>query len=468
LKTELREPALSHAVICEAVRLIEESGPLDDAAAMREALAQRSPPGEAARVARRALALGQRIGLQAELARARHWAPWIGIGLVVLIVMAGLGLTGSVVGGVERRINIMTALASLLGLHVFTLLLWLVGLAGPWRSFNGSLGWIWLATTARVAGGRHGQAPALLRAMTELLTRARLLPWAFGLVSHAIWALSFVVVLGALLFALAFRSYTLSWETTILEPGFFVRGVQVLGWLPGWLGFPVPDAATVLTAPGPAGASGASEGSGQRIWAWWLTGCIVVYGLLPRLFFVALSAWIWQHRRGALQPDLSLPYYRKLLARFDALAPTSIVDADGGALRHHVPDGLSATDASDVSMLVGFELPPEIPWPPTALTVDTAHTLRIDGSAPQRRRLLDTAAQVRPRSLVMMCHAASSPDRGTERLLRELLAHCGECRLWLVGETSDGRQRWRRWLHDVGLERIVADDELPAVLRAAT
>ena len=467
MKTELREPALSHAVIAEAVRLIEEVGPLDDAAALREALAQPSPD-DVTRISRRALALGQRIGLQTELTRARHWAPWIAVGLVALIVMAGLGLTGSVVGGSERRINIMTALVSLLGVHILTLLLWLLGLAGPWRSFNGSLGWVWLALTARVAGGRHGQAPALLRAATELLTRARLLPWAFGLVSHAIWALSFVVVLAALLFALAFRSYTLSWETTILEPGFFVRGVQVLGWLPGWLGFPVPDAATVLMSPGPIGASVSSGGSGQRAWAWWLTGCIVVYGLLPRLFFVALAAWIWRRRRGALQPDLSLPYYRKLLARFEALAPAAIVDADGGTAWQRTPDGLSAADASDALMLVGFELPPETPWPPGTPHLDAVQTLRIDGSAPARRQLLDTAAQVRPRVLVMMCRAASSPDRGIERLLRELLGHCGECRLWLVGETPDGRQRWRRWLHDVGLERIAADDDVPAVLRAAT
>lgn len=461
-------------MICEAVRLIEETGPLDDMAALRKAMAQPAPTDVSTLIARRARALGQRIGLQNELDRARHWAPWIGVGLVVLIVMAGLGLAGNVVGGNERHINVVTALVGLLGVHAFTLLLWLVGLVVPMGSFNVSLGWLWLALTARVAGGRHGQAPVLLRATTQLLARARLLPWALGCVSHGIWTASFVVVLIALLFALAFRSYTLSWETTILDPDFFVRSVHLLGWLPAWLGFPVPDAATVLAVPNPlgsavvAGIAGSAGGAGQRSWALWLTGCVVVYGLLPRLFFAVLSAGVWRHRRSALQPDLGLPYYRKLSARFEALASANIVDADGGVMQPRAPDGLSGADATDAVMVVGFELPPETPWPPEALPAVVTQRLRIDGSAQQRRQLLDTVARVRPRALLIACHAASSPDRGTERLLRELLAHCGECRLWLVGGTTSGNQRWCRWLVEVGLHRIEASDDLPTALRGWT
>ena len=135
----------------------------------------------AARIAERARLLGQRIGLQAELARARAWAPWVLLGLVALIVVAGLTLAGNVLGGGQRQINVVVALASLLGLHLVTLLLWLVGLVLPLGTFQASFGWLWLSLTARVAGGRRGQAPVLLRAATRLLARARLLPWALGL-----------------------------------------------------------------------------------------------------------------------------------------------------------------------------------------------------------------------------------------------------------------------------------------------
>jgi hypothetical protein len=457
--TALREPAFPDAVITEAIRWTEEKGPLDDAQAMRTAASRTAD--EHARITGRALQLGERVGLQSELARGRQWAPWVLFGLVALVVAAGLGLAGHVVGGGERHINVIVALVSLLGIHMLTLLLWLAGLWLPLGSFNtSSLGWIWLSLTARVAGGKRGQAPVLVRAATGLLTRARLLPWAFGFVSHGIWALSFTVVLAAMLFALAFRSYTLSWETTILDPAFFVRAVQVLGWAPAQIGFPVPDAQTVLSsAPGTPG---------QRTWALWLTGCIVVYGLLPRLALVLLSAAVWYRRRGALRPDWSEPYYRKLTARFAALAPPAIVDADPGRAPGTAPASLAPSELQDALFAIGFELPSDTEWPPEGLPA--AQVQRIDGSASARRALLDRLAQVRPRAVLLVCHAASSPDRGTERFLREVLAHCGECRLWPAHAAKDApntraSQRWIDWLQGTGLERVAATHRLEDALQ---
>ncbi|SCK51341.1 Protein of unknown function [Variovorax sp. HW608] len=443
------------ATLTEAVRLIEEAGPLEDSQALREAAG--ADPGAAGRIAQRARILAGRTGLVAELAGARAWAPWVLLGLVALIVIAGLSLAGNVLGGGERRINVVVALASLLGLHLLTLLLWLIGLLVSPGSFNASFGWIWIALTARVAGGRQGQVPVLLRATTRLLAQARLLPWALGFVSHAIWALSFAVVIAAMLFALAFRNYALNWETTILDPDFFVQGVQWLGRLPAWLGFPVPDAQAVRS---PLAAA-----SGQRAWALWLTGCIVVYGLLPRAAFALLCAAVWRMRRQALAPDLSLPYYRKLIARFDALTPPNIVDADPGQSPHLAPQHLPSADATETLMAIGFELPDELPWPPAALDMRGARAMRIDGSAAAMRQLQGTLARLRPRRVLVGCHAGSSPDRGTERFLREVLALCSDCRLWLFGTADDeARRRWHTWLGDAGLDGIHAGDALEPML----
>ncbi|MDR6539510.1 DUF2868 domain-containing protein [Variovorax soli] len=448
------------ATIAEAVQLVEEAGPLDDAQAVREAVALRTDG--AGRIVERARLLGQRIGLQDELARARAWAPWILLGLVALIVLGGLTLAGSVVGGSERSINVVVALASLLGLHLLTLLLWLLGLVLPLGALNLSFGWLWLALTARVAGGRRGQAPLLLRAATRLLVRARLAPWALGFVSHAIWSLSFFVVLAVLLFDLAFRRYTLSWETTILAPDFFVQAVQWLGRAPSWLGFPVPDAQTVLSPQATA--------AGQRDWALWLAGCILIYGLLPRLVLALLCAGVWRARRKALQPDVSQPYQQRLLARFEALAPRQIVDDDPGSARRGALAGLAADQTRDMLMAIGFELPEELPWPPAALDAAGAQTLRTDGSASGRREALDLLARLRPRRVLVGCNAAATPDRGTERFLREVAALSTECRLWLQGggATPEARNRWHAWLADAGLERIEASDEPQDALRGWT
>ncbi len=447
MNPEAQPSAFQDATITEAVQLAEQAGPLDDAQAVRDAMALHADGPM--RVAERARVLGQRLGLQDELARARMSAPWVGLGLVALVVLAGLALAGSVIGGGQRQINVVVALVSLLGLHLLTLLLWVVGLLLPMRAFPVSFGWLWLALTTRVAGGKRGQAPLLLRAVTRLLARARLMPWALGFVSHAIWTLSFAVVLAALLFALAFRNYTLNWETTILDPGFFVQAVQWLGRAPGWLGFPVPDAQAVLA---PLAAA-----PGQRAWALWLTGCVLVYGLLPRLLLALLSAAVWQARKKKLRPDLSQPYFQRLLARFDALAPRHIVDADPGSAPHGNPGRLAPGETTDTLVAVGFELPEELRWPPPALEAAHAQVLRTDGSARSRRELLDRLARIRPRRLLVGCHAASTPDRGTERFLRELMSHCGECRLWLLGTSDEAaRQRWLAWLADSGLGELAS------------
>jgi hypothetical protein len=460
-----RQPTFQDATLSEAIRLAEDAGPLDDAQAMRQAMAsQASTP---ARIAERARLLADRLALTRELSRARSLAPWMLLALVALIVVAGLALAGDALGGSERRINVVVAFAGLLGLHLFTLLVWLLGLVLPLGSFQASFGWLWLALTARVAGGRRGQAPLLLRAATRLLLRARLLPWALGLASHVIWTLSFGVVLAVMAFALAFRNYTLNWETTILDPDFFVRSVALLGRLPAALGFPVPTAQDVL-APLAAASS-------QRAWAMWQIGCVAVYGLLPRLAFALLAAAVCRSRRAALQPDLSAPYYRKLAARFEALEPRRIVDADPGSPARAAASSL-ASGTGDERLAIGFELPDELPWPPPGLAAEKLRALRIDGSAASRRSLLDTLAQARPQRVWIGCRAASSPDRGTERFLREVMAASGDCRLWLVGAEAEAeakalhspeRQRWQAWLADAGLERLLAPDTAPALSHGA-
>jgi hypothetical protein len=458
------------ALVTEAVRLIEETGPLDDDGALRTAYATDGTMQE--RIAMRARILGRRIGLDDEIDRARHWAPWIAAALVVLIVAAGLALAGGVTGGGDRRINVIAALVSLLGVHLLTLIAWLFGLVLPLRLSDrprASLGWLWATLTARVAGGRQGQAPVLVRAASRLLARARLLPWATGIASHGLWTLSFVAVLGAMLFALAFHRYTLDWETTILEPRFFQRAVEFLGHAPSWLGFPVPDAAAVLA---PRTDAAATDATVQRTWALWLVGCIVVYGLLPRAVLLALSLAMWRARRTAMAPDLSRPYYRRLAARFEALAPPDIVDADPGrspSAARPSPDGAAIGDALAVA---AFELAPGHPWPPADLPRDATALPQADGDARSRRALLDAVARLRPAALVLAVRAASSPDRGTERLLRELLAHSGACRLWLVSDASAAsadvasRARWRQWLVDTGLDAIAASDTLADALTA--
>ncbi|MDM0045956.1 DUF2868 domain-containing protein [Variovorax dokdonensis] len=445
--------AASSPLLTEAIRALEAGGPLEDAQASRAAA--RAAASDEDRIAHRAALLAERRGLPEGLARARRMAPWVLLGLALLVTLAGLGLAGTVVDAQQRRINVLAALVALLGAHLLSLAVWLVALLWPGTHGGGSvLGRAWLSITARLALGRGAEAAAVAQGALSLLQRARLLPWLAGLASHIVWAVALFAALGALVFALSFRAYTLGFETTLLDPADFGRAVQALSVVPGWLGFAAPD----VDAPS------------DRALAQWLLGCVLVYGLLPRIVLALLCGGVWLVRAPRLRPDASLPYYHRLAARLEALVPATVIDPDTIAPPAHARHSRADAPLSDAALLVGFELAPEQPWPPAPLPTGIEALPPIDGSQAQRQRLLDTVAQRRPRLLVLALNAAASPDRGTERLLNDLLPLAGECRLWLLApeDRPGNAQRWLDWMRAAGFGDLVSFTDASALQAANT
>ncbi len=444
---------LAQAAIARAVQLIEEDGPLEDGQAMRQAFAaQRDGAG---RVLERAHLLGQRLGLEREWLRWRQLGAGVLCVLALLVVFSAWGLA-RVVLGEAREINVVAAFIALLGLHGLTLLLWCASLVLPWPSAGGALGRWALQLTARLPLDRGPHAVQLARATSDVLGRARLSSWAFGGISHSIWSLSFVLLLAALVLGFSLRAYRLTWETTILTPDFFVQFVRSTGWLPQWLGFAVPDAATLLR-PELAGAAA------QRAWAWWLLGCVAVYGLLLRLL-CALWCWVmWRRGQARLVLDEADPGVRRLLARFEAMEPAQVVDvehASEGPTRALVRTGPETAER----LLLGFELPPESTWPPIPLAAGL-QAQRIEGTQQERAAVLQALAAAPPHKLLIACHAPSSPDRGTERFVREACGLAGACGLLLTGARQDADlARWRDWLQRTGLTQTQAHTEPQAAL----
>lgn len=437
-----------------AVRDIEQTGPLDDAHALAEAARLQTAPQQ--RLRERAWLLGQRLGLAQQMARW-HEAAWLlGAALAVAVVLLANGVVFAMLSD-ARSINAGSALVAALGMHLLTLALWLVALVLPGGSGQGlwgrlSLGSWLLRGLARLPIGQRPQSRALAHAATQMLQRARLAPWAFGLVSHLVWSAAFVLVLGALLLAFAFREYRLTWETTILSADLFANFVHATGWLPGLLGFPVPELALAQVPQAPLVLP-------ARAAAWWLLGCVAVYGLLPRLLCAALCAAVWQRRKGRIQIDTADPYFSQLLARLDALQASRVVDAERAALSGPAALTTLAQGAAGTALAVlGFELPQGQDWPPEALAPTASLVERIAGTLDERRSVLDALAQLRPRALVLVCNAAATPDRGTERFLREACGHAGHCALWLAdppaGRGQPNRERWRSWLDAAGLQAI--------------
>jgi len=432
----------------------------------------------------RAWLLGERLGLPGEWLRWRRISRIVGLVLAALVALSALAAARAVVGE-ARTINAVAAFVTLLGLHFITFALWVLGSLWP-RALSGpSLGRWALELAARVAasralrGGpseasdadrqalRSPHAFMLLRALYRLLQQRRLMSWAFGAISHAIWALAFVLVLGVLAFGFAFHAYQLSWESTILSTRFFQAFVHATGVLPSWLGFPVPDAAAVQTAgAGQLQAWGAA--ASQREWAWWLMGCVFAYGLLPRVLAGLLSYACWRAGVARMRMiDTADPYVRQVFDRLDALDSAVVTDPEDrheGSITEHAAPGEPALP--DTLALVGFELPPEVPWPLTGLPEELhgqrVLEQRIAGSAGEVQQVRAVLERARPWTLVVAAYASASPDRGTARFLRSVGALAPECRLLLVsggGEAvlrpdDEGARRWRQWLADEPLDRI--------------
>ncbi|MGE2388933.1 hypothetical protein ACMFAE_02080 [Pseudomonas aeruginosa] len=167
-------PGLDALWLTEAVRLREEqAGPLEDSEAVRQALAQGGSLPR--RILTRAHWLGRREGLldaQRTWRQGRGWRwpccwcwPW----------PAAPDWPSPRLATASARSTCSGALASLLGLHLLTLLGWALGLLAGGEA-AGALGRLWLWLSGKLA--RDARAAHLAPALLVLLGRRRLARWA--------------------------------------------------------------------------------------------------------------------------------------------------------------------------------------------------------------------------------------------------------------------------------------------------
>jgi len=445
-----RDMALAHAV-----QAIEAGGALDDANEM--ALAHACHTSDQGRLLERARLLAQRLGLVDEWARLRT-GLWVAGGMlgVLAFLLAG-GLLSRALGS-GQAVNAAFAFVAMLAVPVVALLVWVIWAIASTGSRRAaeplSLGKLALGLAARLPGLHGPHALSLLRGVHAVLREHRLGLWVFGALSHLLWVLAFVLVLLSLLMLFAFQSWSLTWETTILSPAFFEAFLQVTGWLPRTLGFPVPDAVTVNAPP---------SADGAHAMAWWLLASALLYGLAPRLLALAVCALVWQQRAGRLSLDVRDPYFRQLLIRFQGMDPPQVVDAE------HTPPLVDRPQVfrprgpgeAEGRVLIGFELSADMVWPPAALAfqMDAVHV--VAGTMQERLHLLTTLASAPPVDAVFVCAAAASPDRGAERFLRQLCSHTHRCALLPLGGGPEGALaerdkpgRWADWLNASGLSTV--------------
>ncbi|MDN3987596.1 DUF2868 domain-containing protein [Zwartia vadi] len=417
------------AWLCEAMRLRESQwGPRDDSKARRLAQNELTP---LAKVVRRALELSQSSGLTTTITKLFH-AGW-GAFLLMLILasIAGGSLALAALGNALRPVNIVWALLTLLGLNIFTLLIWCLALFSP-KASGGRFAQLWPWLTRKLARGPDlGLA---VQAWWSVWRQAHASRWILSLGTHFLWMTILLSAAVVMLFTLSTRQYDFVWETTVLPSSFFV---QLIGWLsviPSWFGFAVPDSESIRIS----GTLSTDNTEALRLlWSQWLLGCLTIYGILPRAFLFMLSLIVVLKRSRRINPDLTSPYYQAVLKRIspsDFLPEGSHPDNKENLTE---PETVSNPVWETKNVLIAIELDPKETWPPNGIGHAVTCAEPVDSRA-SRQQVLINMMHVRPRNIVLACDARHSPDRGTLRLIRDLSELSKRTLLWLRYTQASG------------------------------
>src|SRR3546814_12643603 len=99
-----------------------------------------------------------------------------------------------------------------------------------------------------------------------------------------------------------------------------------------------------------------------RSWSSWLIGCVVVYGLLPRLVCLAVSLYLTKTRLAGLTLDTGLPGYAELRDRLAPVSENTGIDAaPTPAFESPIHRDGPGYPATNPPMPVGIELPADRP-----------------------------------------------------------------------------------------------------------
>lgn len=429
--------------LVESLRVKEATwGPVEDAAETRRSMAKGGSFVQ--RIVCRAQLIAQREGLDQQYDQIRQLAvlalPLLMLVAVVTGVLAAYGVLGN-----TGNINVLTAVSALLALNVLSFIGWGISLGWPKKadtSLN-PLGRLWLWLTKRFVRGP--EAGLMLGAGMNVLGRHGLARWVFGTATHLLWFCATFAAILALLWAFSARRYGFNWETTLLSPEHFVSVVQSLGALPSLLGFSVPDAELIHRSDGLQRLS-ASE---QRLWSGWVLGCLVAYGLLPRLLALLFCGARWLLTLRALHIDTSMPGFAEHRDRLMPMAERVGIDAQAPADRVETVQPVTVRpDINAPTLVVGVELADTKAWPPSALPPAWEDAGVVDSRA-QRQQLLQRLQQQQAAHLVLVCDAHQTPDRGVIAWLSELRAYGEQCSvvLYATAQQPDNPERLQSWLY---------------------
>lgn len=416
-------------LLAEAVRIHEGAGgPAVDSTAA-EAAARQAGGTLEQRLLTRARELDRTLDMTGALGHVQGALRLAIAGLLLAAALAGIATAQTVMGAVMggrgagggTMVNFFVVLFAALGPATAALLFWLAfAMMGVARS-AGLLGRVAADLAARLVRLTHRDAihAAALRAVGGIMGAGSYGRWTLGAVSHGAWLAFLAALLAMVLFLLSTRSYVFVWETTILSADTYVPLTRWLAALPTLLGFPAPGTEDIRASQLAIG--GTQAALARDAWAGLLVGCIVVYGIVPRLALLVLCLALRARAGRRFRLDTARPGYARLAPRLmPAAEGLGFADSEDGTTprrapaRHDATQGRVEADPRGPVAVLGLEVDvPAAGWPPALAAGAMLDLGRAQGRQDIRRALdeLRRAAPA-PRLLVLVCALTTTPDRG--------------------------------------------------------
>ncbi|NOL48644.1 DUF2868 domain-containing protein [Pelistega europaea] len=427
-------------------------GPIEDQAVMASLLADKAHHNDTDyQVIRRAQMLAQRDGLLPVIqqwGQAARVALWL---LALLAICTGCGLAFGALDNQQKHVNILLALVALLGLHGITFLLWLLSFFASWQQ-QSLLGksWLWLSR-------KMARSDDALLAMQSFITTSNQqggMRWIVSTISHGFWLITLCVATITWLALLAGKQFSFSWETTILSTNAFVAITHFLGFIPAILGFPMPDAELVAQSSNHI----ALNPDAHKIWSVWLTGQLVIWGVLVRL--IAFLGCFFKARTTLSKTQLNT-HSTSYLALIKRLQPYEMIQPDSPQPDYVLPklqqtNHSSAETRNDAmlssqqdSLIVSIDLPPEMLLP----SLLSQQTITHIESREERHHLLARLNQHPIDQLLIICDSTQTPDRGVAYFIRDISQYAQQTAIYLLNADKHNNRLalWQQSLRDMGM-----------------
>lgn len=352
----------------------------------------------------------------------RQYSQASRICLILAVVLGGLAASQAV--SESTTLNIYWLLAVLLGFNTISLLLWISGITLNLQSLSSGI----VAHLASWLPFRHKAEPAIAslaaQAWWESCLTGAVGKWRISVLTHNFWLMYLTAGMVLLILLMLAKQYNFIWGTTLLPDSALPRLTQILGAPLEAIGVKIPDDPQTLASRIGAGKQ---EAETRSAWANFLIGALLVYGIFPRLFMLGLSLMMqkWSERRFRL--DLYLPYYIELRQQLMTReVKGEVIDADPNA-------GIKPAEIIRPSGNV------TIPANAQAFGVELDAAARWPESVSCRLNIVDQETHDEAIALIKNINgplllgvaAHRLPDRGVQRLIKELVDH-SRTKPWLI------------------------------------